>query len=138
MKVCSGGPPGQWVCGRKWYETQDDGTRDVGNQMTEMILVQSNLIQKVAAPADRMTGLSTGDAGAGNGNHKLSPEDILITRPLTTTDRVGGWLITSIALGAAIYWAWFLLADEIDLEDWIYSAYFYRGGGYSHQEWYGR
>src|ERR1700761_987510 len=51
-KVCTGGPPGGVVCGRKWYEPQDDGTRDIGNQMTAMSVVQANLIQKVPPPAD--------------------------------------------------------------------------------------
>jgi mannan endo-1,6-alpha-mannosidase len=132
-KVCSGGPPGGVVCGRKWYVPQDDGTRDIGNQMTAMAIVQANLIKTAPPLANHQTGTSTGNAGAGNGNHQPTADDILATRPLTTADRVGGWLLTAIMILVTLVWVIFLLFDR-DNWDWMDSAY---NGSASHR-WYGR
>jgi mannan endo-1,6-alpha-mannosidase len=133
VKVCSGGPPGGIVCGRKWYETQDDGTRDIGNQMTALSIVQANLIKNVPSLADHKTGTSTGDASAGNGNRKPTADDILATRKITTGDKVGAWIITTLMVFVTMGWVAFLLSDA-DHWDWIHLAY---DGGTSHQ-WYGR
>jgi mannan endo-1,6-alpha-mannosidase len=132
-KVCSGGPPGGIVCGRKWYVATDDGTRDIGNQMTAMAVVQANLIKSAPPLANHQTGTSTGNAGAGNGERLPTADDILATRPLTTGDRVGGWLVTGIMVLVTMGWVTFLLSDQ-DNWDWLHSSY---GSSRSHR-WYGR
>lgn len=133
LKVCSGGPPGGIVCGRQWYINQDDGTRDIGNQMTAMSVVQSNLIKNVPPPADHRTGSSTGDASAGNGNKQPTADDILATRKLETGDIVGAWLITAIMVLVTVGWVAFLLSDR-DNWDWMHRSY----EGSSSHHWYGR
>jgi hypothetical protein len=133
VKVCSGGPPGGIVCGRRWYATQDDGTRDIGNQMTALGIVQANLIKNVPPLADLKTGTSSGDASAGNGNKQPTADDILATRKMSTGDAVGAWLITAIMVLVTMGWVTFLLSDR-DNWDWLHMAY---DGSTPHQ-WYGR
>lgn len=121
------------MCGRRWYENQDDGTRDIGNQMTTMSIVQANLIKNVPPLADHKSGTSTGDASAGNGNRKPTADDILATRKISTGDKVGAWIITTLMILVTMGWVAFLLSDT-DHWDWIHLAY---DGSTSHH-WYGR
>jgi hypothetical protein len=132
-KVCVGGPPDGVVCGRKWYVPQDDGTRDLGNQMTAMAVVQANLIKNAPPLANHQTGTSTGNAGAGNGEHQPTSDEILASRPLTMADTIGGWLITAIMIVTTTGWVIFLLFDQHSWDS-MFSAY---NGSFS-QRWYGR
>jgi mannan endo-1,6-alpha-mannosidase len=135
-KICSGGPPGGVVCGRKWYVPTDDGTRDIGNQMTAMAVVQANLIKSAPPLADHRTGMSVGNAGAGNGNRQPTADDILASRKLTMADKIGGWFITALMIVATIAWVAFLLSDGSGW-DWRPSAY--EGSFQSRVDrWYGR
>jgi mannan endo-1,6-alpha-mannosidase len=96
MKQCSGGPPGGVVCGRKWYAAQDDGTRDIGNQMSALGVVSANLISQVSPPVDVNTGTSVGNAAAGGVETTLTADDILATRPITRGDKAGAWIVTVV------------------------------------------
>lgn len=134
FKACSGGAPGGVVCGRRWYEPQDDGTRDIGNQMTAMSVVQANLALKLPGPADHKTGTSAGNAGAG-GSAERPPtaDEILATRPFTTGDKVGGWLITVVLLAIAGACGAFILSPDDDLG---YMVNWYTNSA-TQQTWYG-
>lgn len=123
VKQCVAASAGGVACGRKWYAESDDGTRDVGNQMTAMSIVQANLIQRTTAPVDYKSGNSTGDASAGNGaSTPLTNAQILATRKMTTADKVGAWIVTAIMLIIAVGWAVFILAEDLGIEALIYGA----------------
>lgn len=111
VKVCSGGPPGGVVCGRRWY-APDDGTRDIGNQMTVMSVVQSNLIMQVPPPVNVETGTSIGNAAAGGVDTQITQDDILATRLMTTGDKAGAWIATVVLFGMVTGGIYFLLMDE--------------------------
>jgi mannan endo-1,6-alpha-mannosidase len=104
-------------CGRVWYENKDDGLRDVGNQMTALSIVQSNLVMQSRGLADIKTGDSKSDPGAGHGGIG-EPLDRIYTRKITTVDRAGAWLITSLALLVGVVGAFALLFEDTDLKDY--------------------
>ncbi|KAF2398931.1 glycosyl hydrolase family 76 protein [Trichodelitschia bisporula] len=112
--VCTG-DPSNVVCGRKWYEAKDDGTRDIGNQMTALSIVQSNLILNVRPPSDVHSGSSTGDPGAGNGG-LTKPTDWEATRVMMKADKAGAWILTVFLLAAAGGWGWFLVSEGDEFE----------------------
>ncbi|KAF2670502.1 mannan endo-1,6-alpha-mannosidase DCW1 [Microthyrium microscopicum] len=95
-KACSNTDKGL-ACGRVWYENKDDGERDVGNQMTAMSVVQSNLILGAKTLADIGSGDSKSDPSAGGGGSSSVP-DRIYTRKITTGDKAGAWLLTAVAL----------------------------------------
>lgn len=64
-KACTNTQEGV-ACGRNWFEYRDDGTRDVGNQMTALSIIQSNLIFQSKGLADIKSGDSLSDPNAGN------------------------------------------------------------------------
>lgn len=135
FRVCSGGAPGGVVCGRRWYEPKDDGTRDIGNQMTAMSVVQANLALKRPGPADHNSGTSTGNAGAGGASErKPSSEEVLATRPYSAGDKVGGWMLTVAFVGIASVLGLFILSPDDDLGHMV--------GWYTNsaaqQTWYGQ
>lgn len=135
FKVCSGGAPGGVVCGRRWYQPKDDGTRDIGNQMTAMSIMQSNLALKRPGPADHKTGTSAGNAGAGGaGERKPTAADILATRRYTISDKIGGWLLTVVFLAVAGVLGLFILSPDDDLG---HMVNWYTNGA-TQQTWYGR
>jgi mannan endo-1,6-alpha-mannosidase len=113
MKVCSGGPPGGIVCGRRWYADKDDGTRDIGNQMTAMSIVQSNLITQVPPPVDVKTGTSIGNAAAGGtAPPEVTADDILKTRPMTAGERAGAWTVTAVLFVVLTGAGGFMISDN--------------------------
>jgi mannan endo-1,6-alpha-mannosidase len=118
-KACTKTPQGL-ACGRVWYEDRDDGQRDVGNQMTALSIVQSNLITQVKGIYDINTGNSKSDptAGAGGNNFVLDP---IYTRKITIMDKVGAWLLTAVGLSITIVAALAMLFEENELKD--YTGY---------------
>jgi mannan endo-1,6-alpha-mannosidase len=109
VNVCDGSGA-TTACGRRWYAAQNDGSVDVGNQMTAMSIVQSNLIMEVTAPVDSKNGTSIGNPAAGGGG----PTDggsSEATRPITTADRAGAWILTALVIGFGAFGAWFMLVD---------------------------
>lgn len=134
FKVCSGGVPDGVVCGRRWFESQDDGTRDIGNQMTAMSVVQANLAIKLPGPADHKTGTSAGNAGAGGeGERTPTADDILATRPFTIGDKIGGWLLTLLFVAVAGACGTFILLPD---DNMAYMVDWYTNGA-TQQTWYG-
>lgn len=115
VRVCTGGPPDGVVCGRKWWEDKDDGTRDVGNQMSAMSIVQANLVTKVPGIADRTTGTSVGNPGAGGGDTPQPNVNDLAIRQYGTAEKVGAWLITGFATLVVLVTGVVLCNDDLEL-----------------------
>lgn len=115
-RICTG----TWndpSCGRKWYISTNDGTQDVGNQMTAMSVVQSNLIFTVAPPySANAGGNSTGNPNAGEGSGAPTLP-VVYTAPITQADRGGAWFLTSLPLLATAFLAWFMISEG-DLDQW--------------------
>lgn len=95
--ICTGGASGQ-MCGQKWYTGQFDGSTGVGEQMSALEVVQSNLISYVDGPVtNTIGGMSPGNPFAGQGG---DPDPASNPQRITTGDRVGaGFLTTLIVVG---------------------------------------
>jgi mannan endo-1,6-alpha-mannosidase len=114
LKRCTGTAPGI-VCGRRWYR-DDNEAPDIGHQMTVMSVVQSNLIQHVPALADLKSGTSVGNAGGGGSIEKPpTAEEILATRAMSTGEKAGAWIMTSVVCIAIAGGASFLIASDNEM-----------------------
>jgi mannan endo-1,6-alpha-mannosidase len=104
-------------CGRTWYENKDDGQRDVGNQMTALSIVQSNLIAQARSLEDIKTGDSVSDPGLGGGKElrKINP---IYTRKITQADKAGAWILTLLCMGVAIVGALAMLFENHEVKDY--------------------
>jgi mannan endo-1,6-alpha-mannosidase len=104
---CSGGDNGRW-CGLRWQDgAKWDGSQGVGEQMAALEVIQSTLIQQVAAPLTNTTGgTSKGDYSAGG---DTSDNPIVIT-PATKADRVGAGFLTFFTLTSFLGMAWFMVS----------------------------
>lgn len=106
---CSGGNDGR-TCGRNWLSSKWDGYTGVGEQMSALSVIQSNLITKVAAPVGQNTGgTSKGDPSAGNADANAQ-ENPVYSRPVTRADRAASWFLTAAVLltliGGALFMAY--------------------------------
>ena len=109
---CSGGNNGQ-TCGRMWYKSTWDGKSGVGEQMSALSVIQSNLISKVAAPVTKDTGgTSKGDPSAGtNTGGQPTTLGSSLTRKMTAGDKAGAGIVTTIicsGLLGSLAWMTFL------------------------------
>lgn len=104
---CSGGNDGQ-TCGLRWtMGPQWDGSYGVGEQMSALEVIQSNLIAKVVGPVTNSTGgTSKGNPAAGTGGD-ASP---IGTPDVTTGDRVGAGFLTTLVLVGVLGGAWWMVA----------------------------
>lgn len=94
-KQCVGGTTGQ-TCGLSWSSGVWDGTKGVGQQMSAMSAVFTNLLplEEVGIPLTNATGgTSKGDPGAGGG--AINPQAI---KPATKADRAGAGILTTLIL----------------------------------------
>lgn len=104
---CSGGSDGatcglRWTMGPKW-----DGTYGVGQQMSALEVIQSNLIAKVTGPVTNSTGgTSKGNPSAGTGGDAA----LIGTPDVTTGDKVGAGFLTSLILVGVLGGAWWMVA----------------------------
>ncbi|KAI1915053.1 hypothetical protein LOZ58_006666 [Ophidiomyces ophidiicola] len=99
---CNG--PGN-VCGIRWTEGTYDGRPGVGQQMSALEVIQSNLIDHVAGPANNATGISKGDPGAGTGKQR-----VVKVNAITMADRVGAGFLTAGILLATLGAAWWIIS----------------------------
>src|ERR1700760_1092473 len=104
------------ACGRNWYENKDDGQRDIGNQMTALSIVQSNLIAQAKALVDIKSGDSKSNPGAGDKPFVLPR---IYTRKITIADKVGAWLVTVVALAFFFIGAIAVLFEEDEIKDYV-------------------
>jgi mannan endo-1,6-alpha-mannosidase len=105
---CSGGNNGR-TCGFKWIDNSTwDGTNGVGQEMSAMEVIQSNLIQQVKAPLTNTTGgTSQGNPNAGSTSATTPTED---TTVITTGDRVGAGFLTTGVIAGVIGGAWWIIS----------------------------
>lgn len=101
MKTCTAGASGT-QCGLTWGAGQNDGSIGVGESMSALEIVQSNLVPLapgwVSAVAG--TGTSKGNANAGVGS--VTGVESLNKITVTSGDRVGAGFLTFAVLGGVI------------------------------------
>lgn len=115
-KACSNTSQGL-ACGRKWYVDGDDGLRDVGQQMTAMSVIQSNLIWQARPLADIKVGTSKSDPTAGSSSGPNIAPDMVIAKPVRTSDRAGAWILTCLALVITMAVIILLLFETDDIRE---------------------
>jgi len=108
---CSGGASGR-TCGLKWTnEANYDGTYGVGQQMSALEVIQSNLITQVAGPVTNNTGgTSQGNSAAGSGSSDTSAATGQFQDSPTTGDRVGAGFLTTVVLVGVLGGVWWMVA----------------------------
>nr|OQO25421.1 hypothetical protein B0A51_06504 [Rachicladosporium sp. CCFEE 5018] len=103
--ACSGGSDGVTCPSRWWMEW--DGEYGVGQQMSALEVIQSNLIQSVAGPVSNTTGgTSQGDPNAGMGVGQIKPP-----AAITMRDKGGAGALTAIWLVIMLGGSWFMISD---------------------------
>jgi mannan endo-1,6-alpha-mannosidase len=101
---CSGGRDGV-TCGLKWWAEGWDGDFGVGEQMSALEVIQSNLISRVKGPlSDANGGTSKGDPGAGGGEAGI-PEGYGHD-DLSAKDRQGAAALTVVLVLATLGAGW--------------------------------
>lgn len=98
---CSGGTDGV-TCGTKWWVSGWDGQYGVGEQMSALEVIQSNLVARVKGPLSNATGgTSKGDPSAGSGYGGPPP-----LHDLNPRDRKGATALTVVLVLAMTGTAW--------------------------------
>lgn len=104
-KTCTGGPQGT-TCGLKWTLQQWDQTKDFGQQMAALDVIQANLVTQVDPPVTQDTGgTSKGNPGAGGDPPEPKPK--ALSYPITTADRAGAGVLTlmiMVTIGGLCGW----------------------------------
>jgi len=103
-KACTGSPevgfkgiPGT-ACGFSWQDVGFDGMVGVGEQMNALSAVMYNLVADAAVPITANTGgTSVGNVGGGSNDKHLGE-----LAAITTGDRVGAGLLTTLAIVGVI------------------------------------
>lgn len=103
---CSGGEDGT-TCGEHWTENSTyDGNTGLGQQMSALSVIQSNLITQARDLVTNSTGgTSVGNAAAGGGSSASATE---IT-PATGADRAGAGILTALLVCGVIGGVWFMV-----------------------------
>lgn len=106
------GQPGGSACGRRWYQTVWDGFTGVGEQMSALSVIQSNLISKVEPPVTATKGgTSIGDpsaGGAGDDDHvNVNP---VLTKTISTGDKAGAGVLTALTLLLVLATTWWIIS----------------------------
>jgi mannan endo-1,6-alpha-mannosidase len=100
---CSGGNDGV-TCGHRWWTDGWDGEFGVGEQMSALEVIQSNLIERVKGPLSSETGgTSKGDASAGSESDKEEERALV---DITKADRVGAGILTAVLAIGTLAAAW--------------------------------
>ncbi|CAI7648954.1 unnamed protein product [Penicillium discolor] len=104
-KTCTGGI-NKNVCGLKWTEQKWDKTKDFGQQMAALEVIQANLITRVASPVTNDDGgTSKGNPNAGTKPEKKIPPGL--DYEITSGDRAGAGILTvlfMIGIGGSTGW----------------------------------
>jgi mannan endo-1,6-alpha-mannosidase len=91
--TCTGGASGT-ICGHQWTVVGWDGHTGVGEQMSALEMVQSNLIGFAPDPFTNKTGgTSQGNPNAGTGN-----TNVITDTTVTTADRAGAGILTALMI----------------------------------------
>jgi len=100
---CVGGNDGV-TCGHKWWVEGWDGQYGVGEQMSALEVIQSNLVERVKGPLSSETGgTSKGDPSAGLGGDE---EKQVVPVGVTRADRIGAGVLTAVLGIATLAAAW--------------------------------
>jgi mannan endo-1,6-alpha-mannosidase len=100
---CSGGTDGV-TCGLKWWFEGWDGEFGVGEQMSALEVIQSNLISRVQGPFSGANGgTSKGDASAGGGEPGIPPPG---HEQLSPKDRKGATALTAVLVLVTLGTGW--------------------------------
>jgi mannan endo-1,6-alpha-mannosidase len=103
IKTCTGGGDGN-QCGMKWTASSFDGSIGVGEQMSVLEVVQTNLSPYVSGPVTAKTGgTSQGDASAGGNQAKTTQYNAI-----TTADIAGAGILTTIVLATMFGGSWWM------------------------------
>jgi mannan endo-1,6-alpha-mannosidase len=95
-KTCTGGDKNN-VCGLRWTDQKWDKTKDFGQQMAALEVIQANLITRVAAPVTNDDGgTSKGNPNAGSKPPQTVPPGLDYT--ITTGDKAGAGILTVLVL----------------------------------------
>jgi mannan endo-1,6-alpha-mannosidase len=106
-KSCSGGNDGN-TCGLKWTTGSWDGIYGIGEQMSALEVVISNLLDSVPGPVTNTTGgTSKGNPSAGTTGTSPSGLDL---SPVTTGARVGAGFLTTLVLLVFLGGAWWMVS----------------------------
>ena len=102
---CSGGSTGT-MCGQKWTDGEAwDGTSGIGQQMSALEVIQSNLIKNNTPPVTAVTGgTSKGNPAAGS-SETVPPGTV--TTQITLAERISAGFVTAFAcvmFGGGIIW----------------------------------
>lgn len=96
------------MCGLKWTNNATwDGTQGIGQEMSALEVIQSNLIQQVQAPLTNTTGgTSKGNPSAGSSSVSNPDENT----PVTMGDKVGAGFLTTGVIAGVIGGAWWIIS----------------------------
>ena len=100
------------TCGRRWYQNVWDGANGVGEQMSALSIIQSNLITKVAPPVTANSGgtsKSNPAAGTGSDTGNTAPSNEIATRVIGTSDRAGAGILTALTLVLIFGMTWWII-----------------------------
>lgn len=106
---CSGGDDGT-TCGMKWTQTTWDGSKGVGQQMSALSAIGSNMLRiaDLKPPYTRDTGgKSEGDPNAGTDAGTPDDRPAVYTDPVTGGDKAGAGILTALVLAFTLggsYW----------------------------------
>jgi mannan endo-1,6-alpha-mannosidase len=97
---CDGGSNGV-TCGEHWTDNSTwDGTSGLGQQMSALSVIQSNLIQMAPELVTNTTGgTSIGNAAAGSGS---SDDSVTAITPATGADKAGAGFLTALLLAGVL------------------------------------
>ncbi|EXJ80245.1 mannan endo-1,6-alpha-mannosidase [Capronia coronata CBS 617.96] len=105
--ACTGGTNGT-SCGLKWTTGTFDGSTGVGEQMSALEVIQSNLIDIAAGPVTEVSGgTSQGNPNAGT-TSDIGPSD-LHEGEVTTADKAGAAILTVLLAMFVIGGAWWMV-----------------------------
>jgi mannan endo-1,6-alpha-mannosidase len=106
-KSCSGGNDGN-TCGLKWTTGVWDGIYGIGEQMSALEVIISNLLDTVPGPVTNNNGgISKGNPSAGTTATSPSGLDLSV---VTTGDKVGAGFLTTLVLLTILGGAWWMVA----------------------------
>lgn len=105
--TCTGGDSGN-SCGLRWTEGAFDGSTGVGEQMSALEVIQSNLINEVEGPVTENTGgTSQGNPNAGT-TSDIGPGD-LHREQVTTADKAGAGVLTVMLIFFVVGGVWWMV-----------------------------
>lgn len=94
------------TCGLRWTEGEWEGYYGVGEQLSALEVIQSNLVEQAPLLADSKTGTSKGDPAAGR---ELELDVNANRKPSTKADKGGAGALTGIVLILLILFTWWLV-----------------------------